>query len=219
MKKTIQDDTANLKKKPRQTRSIAIVKAITSACRQILQEQGPEALNTNRISEVANVNIASVYRWFENKESIISETFEALLDEEVNTLASLYDQADELDNYSLEQSIELIIDTVFHFHKRFLALHALFYQHHQANFDMGDREHISGTHSWYKQAIIWLTSVLEQHGDELVTKDTASAAFFVITTIRGTTATAVRFYPEKIADDNFKEDLKRVLMYYLIGRG
>ncbi len=42
-----------------------------------MDEDGAQALNTNHIAEVAGVNIASLYRWFANKEAIICEVFEA----------------------------------------------------------------------------------------------------------------------------------------------
>src|SRR5262245_39905095 len=54
------------RRRPKQARSQAIVKAIQEACLRILKEEGPDAVNTNRIAEVAGVNIASVYRYFPN---------------------------------------------------------------------------------------------------------------------------------------------------------
>ena len=69
-------DSRPVAKKPKQLRSRQIVRAIIQACRKIMDEDGPDSLNTNHIADVAGVNIASLYRWFPNKDAIIAEVFE-----------------------------------------------------------------------------------------------------------------------------------------------
>ena len=61
-----------IKKVPRQARSKATFDAIIQASAWVLVEEGYAAATTNRIAEKAGANIASLYEYFPNKESIIA---------------------------------------------------------------------------------------------------------------------------------------------------
>lgn len=61
------------RKSPKQERSAATVEAILQAATYILLRHGWEGLTTNRIAERAGVNIASLYQYFPNKQSIVIE--------------------------------------------------------------------------------------------------------------------------------------------------
>lgn len=61
------------RKQPRQARSSITVDAILQAATYILVKDGWENFTTNRVAERAGVNIASLYQYFPNKESIVVE--------------------------------------------------------------------------------------------------------------------------------------------------
>jgi AcrR family transcriptional regulator len=61
------------RKTPRQARSRATVDAILEAVAYILERHGYTGLTTNRVAERAGVNIASLYQFFPNKASLITE--------------------------------------------------------------------------------------------------------------------------------------------------
>lgn len=61
------------RKRPLQARSTATVDAILQAATYILVKDGWERFTTNRVAERAGVNIASLYQYFPNKESIVAE--------------------------------------------------------------------------------------------------------------------------------------------------
>ena len=61
------------RKQPTQQRSRASVEAILQAATYILSKHGYEALNTNLVAERAGVNIATLYQYFPNKESLVAE--------------------------------------------------------------------------------------------------------------------------------------------------
>ena len=63
--------TTYLSKTPEQKRAKATFNRIVSAAVDLLLERGPAALNTNAVAEGAEVNVASVYSYFRNKESIL----------------------------------------------------------------------------------------------------------------------------------------------------
>lgn len=58
---------------PTQERSRATVDAILTAAAYILIRDGYLGLNTNRVAERAGVNIASLYQFFPNKDSLVLE--------------------------------------------------------------------------------------------------------------------------------------------------
>jgi AcrR family transcriptional regulator len=70
------------RKEPRQRRARETVRAIVEAAARILATDGPSALDTNRIAEVAGVSVGSLYQYFPNKESIVARLVELLLDED-----------------------------------------------------------------------------------------------------------------------------------------
>jgi len=61
------------RKTPRQDRARFTVDAILEAAAYILARDGWDRLTTNRVAERAGVNIASLYQYFPNKESIVAE--------------------------------------------------------------------------------------------------------------------------------------------------
>jgi AcrR family transcriptional regulator len=61
------------RKRPRQVRSRNTVDAILQASAYILSRDGYAGFTTNRVAERAGVNIASLYQYFPNKETLLAE--------------------------------------------------------------------------------------------------------------------------------------------------
>jgi AcrR family transcriptional regulator len=59
-----------------QARGQATVAAILAATAQLIDEIGHEAVTTNLIASAADVNIATLYQYFSNKQAIMLELFE-----------------------------------------------------------------------------------------------------------------------------------------------
>jgi AcrR family transcriptional regulator len=62
----------NQRRSPRQARSRATWEAIVEAAAQILERQGPAALNTNAVAERADVSIGTLYQYFPDKHAILA---------------------------------------------------------------------------------------------------------------------------------------------------
>ncbi|HXQ15235.1 MAG TPA: TetR/AcrR family transcriptional regulator [Caulobacteraceae bacterium] len=60
----------NQRRAPTQARSRATVEAILDAAARIIRREGPGALTTNRIAEVAGVGVGSLYGYFPDKDAI-----------------------------------------------------------------------------------------------------------------------------------------------------
>ena len=61
------------RKTPMQSRAVFTVDAILEAAAYILIKEGWDKFTTNRVADRAGVNIASLYQYFPNKESIVVE--------------------------------------------------------------------------------------------------------------------------------------------------
>lgn len=91
-----------IKKRPKQARSQATFDAIVQACAWILVEEGYAAATTNRIADRAGVNIASLYEYFPNKESIVAELTERELQNFVQAITL------EMETSRKEQEAEMV---------------------------------------------------------------------------------------------------------------
>jgi AcrR family transcriptional regulator len=61
---------SRVRRQPQQRRSQQTVQAVLDAVVRILKKQGPQAVTTNRVAEVAGVSIGSLYQYFPNKTAI-----------------------------------------------------------------------------------------------------------------------------------------------------
>lgn len=67
---------ARPRKQPRQARSVALVEALKTAGREILEGQGREALSIYRLSDHSGVAISSIYEYFPTIDSLVAAIFE-----------------------------------------------------------------------------------------------------------------------------------------------
>lgn len=73
--------SATPRKKPLQQRARNTVQKLLQATAELLETSGLETLTTNHIAERAGVNIASLYQYFPNKESILAALLESYFQE------------------------------------------------------------------------------------------------------------------------------------------
>ena len=83
--------TTNLKRLPRQRRSRETVQRIFEATVTLLRERPIGELNTNLIASTAGVDISSIYRFFTDKEAIVSQ----LAAEWLAEIRQVYDRYEE----------------------------------------------------------------------------------------------------------------------------
>jgi AcrR family transcriptional regulator len=100
-------------REPVQARARATFERILRATVDILVSEGLPALNTNRIAEIADVNIATVYAYFSNKEGILAYLANRFEDERASWVE---DHAAELgDGLPWEQWFTRSIDSMVQF--------------------------------------------------------------------------------------------------------
>ncbi len=90
-------DNPLFRRQPRQTRSRQMVERILTATLTLLERNGIAELSTNHIAEEAEVDIASLYRYFGSKEAILCELTERWL----NKIQMVYLRYADLDALNL----------------------------------------------------------------------------------------------------------------------
>ena len=112
------------RKTPLQDRAVATVDAILEAATYILVKDGWEKFTTNRVAERAGVNIASLYQYFPNKESIVVELQRRHVEKARQELPRVLPEL--RSHRSLRAFLRFIIDGAVREHRVAPALHRVF---------------------------------------------------------------------------------------------
>ncbi len=97
----MQSNLTGLKKEPKQPRARQTVTRIIDATAELVRELGVDGITTNKVAERANVNIASLYQYFPNKQALISALLQRYLNEITQVLNQVLVQ---LGDASVEES-------------------------------------------------------------------------------------------------------------------
>ena len=114
------------RKLPSQERSRATVEAILQATTYILVKRGHEALTTNLVAARAGVNIATLYQYFPNKESLVAELLRRHVAE--TRAASLSVLAEARPGRGLAATVRAMVEALIAAHKVEPVLHRIFTQ-------------------------------------------------------------------------------------------
>ena len=204
------------RKRPKQSRSVELVRAIQEACMLILERDGPDSLTTQHIADVAGVNIASVYQYFPNKEAVLADVYE-------NQLANLADQASadfkriwKLSFESLEATLQATIAMEADFLYQLYQINPDFYQQYHQALDVRERVNqrtqAESNPSWAE----WFPQFLEQHASRLRPGDRDLQAFLARQTLDGALTAALGERPDMLKDQAFRDELLLMLVRYLI---
>jgi AcrR family transcriptional regulator len=83
-----------LRREPKQARSREKLRRLLDAADQVLAHEGAAALSTVRIAELADVSVASLYRYFPDKEAIAEALARRYWDELSDLIAGVADAAE-----------------------------------------------------------------------------------------------------------------------------
>lgn len=204
------------RKRPRQSRSQQLVRAIREACCKILDEEGADRLTTQRIADVAGVNIASVYQYFPNKEAILAEVYEEQLTRVAEQVRQGFTQMRQLSEHSIEAALEAIIDQKSRLLSQLYGLHGDFYLRYQQVFDLGRRVDAmtvaQGNPSWEN----WFPQFLRHHRHRLRSGDIDTMAFMASHSLEACLQAALRERPQALQDPAFHQELLTLLLRYLL---
>lgn len=204
------------RKLPKQSRSLLLVKAIQEACLQILEKEGPDKLTTQRIADVAGINIASLYQYFPNKEAVLASTYKEEMSRSAQEVAKRFKDIQSLSEQSLEQTLATIIDIETGLLAHLYHIDPNFYLAYRQNFDIHrlvEDLTIAQTNPSWKE---WFPSFLRIHRQRLREGDIDTMSFIARRSLEGNLHAALQERPESLSDESFKSELLTLLLNYLL---
>jgi AcrR family transcriptional regulator len=78
---------------PKQPRSQVTCDSLLEAAERLLDKEGPAALTTRRVAEVAGVSVGSLYQYFKDKDAIVAALTERYLGRELALFADAFETA------------------------------------------------------------------------------------------------------------------------------
>ena len=196
------------RKTPAQDRAKATVDAILQAGAYILVKEGWEKFTTNSVAERAGVNIASLYQYFPNKESIAAELqrrhVEKARDSNPEVILQLRSQA------NLRDALKILIDAAVAEHRINPRLHKVFTEElpRSSRRFHGERD---------ERVIAFLADILKPYAIDV--PDLEIALFLFRVTTHAAIHEAACDRPELLANPLFAEELITLSERYLIGQG
>lgn len=207
------------RKQPKQSRSVLLVEAIQQACLRILEEEGPGALTTQRIADVAGINIASLYQYFPNKEAVLAEVFQDQVRQFTDPAVTRFEEIARLSRVSLEETLAAIVDMEI---EQRLMLHRMdpaFYRVYQHSFDVHRQINESQVAQSYPGWDEWLRSLLEHHRQRLRSEDIDTLARMLNHSLSGILLSVSSEEAELLEQAAFREELVSLLLRYLCRPG
>lgn len=198
----------------KQQRSRILMQSVREATIELLHSIGPGEITTVKIAERAGISVGSLYRYYPNKEAILTDLYDA-------ELAKL-DQCmrDRLRPDSsqgrLEDLIREAVELTIRFHHELLALNATFFIAFRQNFNFSDRPGPAGTGSWDMWAERWLLEALENNRDRLKVDDLPTAARFIIDLALGTIHRIIETRPQALESPQLSMQLTALICGYLL---
>jgi AcrR family transcriptional regulator len=194
------------RKQPKQERARETVAAILTATARILVRDGFEGASTNRIADEAGVSVGSLYQYFPSKEALIKALLErhirdmyAVLEREMSRLLSL----------PLRQAVRELVQLMISAHAIEPKLHRVFAEEVPR---VGPLERIAEVERRFEKLT---QSVLERLADRLRPRNLEIAAFVVVQSVEALTHAAVLYHPEKLANEEFVDEVVELVVRYL----
>jgi AcrR family transcriptional regulator len=193
------------RKTPSQERARSTVEAILQAGAYILIRDGWEKFTTNSVAERAGVNIASLYQYFPNKESIVAELQRRHIEK---GRAAYPDMAVQLRSQpNLRAALKILIDGAIAEHQINPELHKVFSEElpRASRRVHGDRD---------QQLMVRLANILEPYAIQVPDLDIALFLFRVIGHAAIHEAASER--PDLLSNPLFAEELVTLIERYLV---
>ncbi|MDF1691409.1 MAG: TetR/AcrR family transcriptional regulator [Zhongshania sp.] len=188
------------KKQPQQKRSHMMVNVIIESCKKILQEHGEEAFNVVVLEKVSGVGKGSIYQYFPNLDAVVAALFER---EFVEFVARGKVTARLIGKDGLDALIHFIIDDAVAWHKSMHDLHSTFYEQYKLFFDVGKRFVELSDSEEFCRNYLGPTIAAEFPGHSI--KLISETANLALNQLNSLFFAALRYYPEKLADQEFHQ--------------
>jgi AcrR family transcriptional regulator len=197
--------TLELRKQPSQARSKAMVDTILDATARVLVERGYAKTNTNIVAELAGISVGSLYRYYPNKNALISALQERHVGKMLNVFLDI--TANMTPEGSLAGDLQALIDAL-------VAAHLL-----EPELNRILEEELTSCHipnSDVRQKFFAGTRVLlNRHRAELTIDDIDLAAFVVVRILKVLVKNVVLPVPAGVDASKLQAEILPVVLGYL----
>lgn len=189
------------------------MQSVREATILLIRENGNESVTTADIAERAGISIGSLYHYYPNKQAILTDIYETILD---RLNAELRQR---LDNESRETSLETQIrdglELTVSLHRQLLEIDANFYISFFPKFNITDHRGPDKNYNWDSWAELWLAELLEKNRSRLRRHDIPAMARFMVDMTSGTIHRIATTRPEALNDSQLVEQLADLICRYL----
>tara|TARA_R110002072_G_scaffold246390_1_gene405612 strand:- start:2277 stop:2834 length:558 start_codon:yes stop_codon:yes gene_type:complete len=181
----------------------------------IVQNDGAEKLTTQRIADIAGVNIASLYQYFPSKEAVLARVFETEIERMAEAAKSEFKRIEALSYQSFEGTLVAIIQLEASQLSRIHGLGSDFYLRYRQSFDIHERVNqlaLSQSNlSWES----WFVNFLRRHRQCLRGDNVHQMSFLARNTLQSCLIAALVENPPLLAQADFLEELRVLVLRYL----
>ena len=190
-----------------QKRSQQTVAAILEATARILVDEGYDSLNTNRVAEVAEVSIGSLYQYFPNKQALVLALAESHMGREISRLAGMTAELQEL---PLVEATRRCIRALFEAFAVDVELHRAL---------VTDVVHLGEplVRGLQAQAEAVVRFALERRRDEILPENLDLAAFFLVSAVDSIVIRALTIADDRFTLDMLEDEVCELVLRYLVG--
>lgn len=189
------------RRQPTQARSRKMVEFIEQACERLLETEGADAITPRRLSDLAGVEVGSLYQYFPNVEAVIASVFRRRALEFCRAQAR---RLESLDRRTFADAVRETLHVVIQFHAHMHRLAPAFYlKYGEHYFDLGHYlDEILDTQGATER-------VLQRHYDAsgIASADTEIAAFLMCRCVTSAIVETARQRPEYLTRPAFEDHL------------
>lgn len=198
-----------LRKRPSQERSRALVESLVEATARILIRDGYDALSTNRVAVEAGVSVGSLYQYVTNKDTLVRMVAERWAE---GAAAEFVRLRAELAGATVDAGVRRIVDVA-------LAMARADVRLHRAMLEQLPRIGVLPIFDALgRRAADLLAEWIAERRDELAVPDPSLTAHVIVTTLDGLTDHALLLRPELLDSPRFARELEALVLGYLRAR-
>ncbi|AWY39112.1 TetR family transcriptional regulator [Pseudomonas putida] len=197
---------ARPRKQPKQARSVALVDALKTAGREILEGEGREALSIYRLSDYSGVAISSIYEYFPTIDSLIGAIFEDYrADVREQVIASIHALPD---TATLCDGIELVLRTGLCALHRWLQVDSELSLKSAHYGELVRLDIVKPERFWISMVI---PALVQRFTDQVLVRDREKAGFLAYQAVTALPRALMIENPEYLLDDDTVRLLTRML--------
>lgn len=199
------------RKTPRQGRSRAKVSYMIEAARQILYEEGADAVTTRRVSERSGVAIGSLYQYFPNRDAILARLAEEEVRRQSKAMQEFYASMRKL---PLPELLTRTVQRLIENERHMLAFGGDFYRRYSQHYQVAQRvgRDQFGEILDADTQTVDTVRILKWHLDDIRAPDIELTAYLLARGIPSLVGNLVADMPELIDSPQLHEALTRVAL-------